>query len=555
MQVGAQYLEKPNGGRGILLGGVPGVAPANVVILGGGVVGTNAAKMALGLGAHVTIIDRNLNRLRDLDDIFNGQVVTLASNAWTIRENLKTADLVVGAVLIPGASAPKLVKREMIAGMKRGAVVVDVAIDQGGCFETSHATTHSEPVYVVDGVVHYCVSNMPAAVPHTSTFALTNATFPFLLELANHGLEARLREARRAKRGREHLQGLRDAPRCGRIAGPPVVRAGRGGVSSEDARAGKVRGPAAADRVDRGRETLPVHRAQVRPRANPPVCPRDGRSRRFPQRHPAAVFRHRSDGHRDPGRIRRAGRHVLSGHSGGGRAFRGGSFGRRDRRRAEHHLQQRPAALGQRRAKDPYLPRLAENTVASYALSEAGSGSDAFALATRAEDQGGHFLLNGRKLWITNAAEAGLFLLFANANPAAGYKGITAFLVERDFPGFQVGKKEDKLGLRASSTCELILDNCRVPRENVMGEIGKGYKIAIETLNEGRIAIGGQMIGLARARSNMPSAYAKQRKQFGKRSRSFRECSSNWPEWPPRSKPRGCWCTTRHACATPACLF
>ncbi|MGB7758680.1 MAG: alanine dehydrogenase [Bryobacteraceae bacterium] len=190
VQVGAQYLEKPNGGRGILLGGVPGVAPANAVILGGGVVGTNAAKMALGLGAHVTIIDRNLNRLRDLDDIFNGQVVTLASNALTIRENLKTADLVVGAVLIPGASAPKLVKREMIAGMKRGAVVVDVAIDQGGCLETAHATTHSAPVYVVDGVVHYCVSNMPAAVPHTSTFALTNATFPFLLELANHGLEA-----------------------------------------------------------------------------------------------------------------------------------------------------------------------------------------------------------------------------------------------------------------------------------------------------------------------------------------------------------------------------
>jgi alanine dehydrogenase len=189
VQVGAQYLEKPNGGRGILLGGVPGVAPANVVIIGGGIVGTNAAKMALGLGAHVTIIDKSLNRLRDLDDIFNGQVVTLASNAWTIGENAKTADLVVGAVLIPGASAPKLVRREMIANMKRGAVVVDVAIDQGGCFETSHATTHTEPIYFVDGVLHYCVSNMPAAVPHTSTFALTNATFPFLMELANRGLE------------------------------------------------------------------------------------------------------------------------------------------------------------------------------------------------------------------------------------------------------------------------------------------------------------------------------------------------------------------------------
>jgi len=189
VQVGAQYLEKPSGGRGILLGGVPGVAPANVVILGGGIVGTNAAKMAVGLGAHVTIIDRSLNRLRELDDIFNGQLVTLASNAWTIGETLKTADLVVGAVLIPGASAPKLVRREMIATMKRGAVVVDVAIDQGGCFETSHATTHTKPIYFVDDVLHYCVSNMPAAVPHTSTFALTNATFPYLLELANWGLE------------------------------------------------------------------------------------------------------------------------------------------------------------------------------------------------------------------------------------------------------------------------------------------------------------------------------------------------------------------------------
>ncbi|HLI86090.1 MAG TPA: alanine dehydrogenase [Bryobacteraceae bacterium] len=189
VQVGAQYLERPNGGRGILLGGVPGVAPANVVILGGGVVGVNAAKIAVGMGAHVTIIDRNLNRLRHLDDIFSGQVVTLASNSWTIAETIRQADLVIGSVLIPGASAPKLVKRETIATMKRGSVVVDVAIDQGGCFETSHATTHTEPVYFVDGVLHYCVSNMPAAVPHTSTFALTNATFPYLLELANQGLE------------------------------------------------------------------------------------------------------------------------------------------------------------------------------------------------------------------------------------------------------------------------------------------------------------------------------------------------------------------------------
>lgn len=171
-------------------------------------------------------------------------------------------------------------------------------------------------------------------------------------------------------------------------------------------------------------------------------------------------------------------------------------------------------ATAEQKAK--YLPRLASNTVASYALSEAGSGSDAFAMATRAEDRGDHFLLNGRKLWITNAAEAGFFLLFANANPGAGYRGVTAFLVEREFPGFQVGKKEDKLGLRASSTCELILDNCRVPRENVMGEVGQGYKIAIETLNEGRIAIGAQMIGLARGALEHAVAYAKERKQFGK---------------------------------------
>jgi alanine dehydrogenase len=194
VQVGAQYLERPAGGRGVLLGGVPGVAPANVVILGGGVVGVNAAKVAVGMGAHVVIIDHNLNRLRELDDVFRGQVVTLASNVWTIGENVRTVDLVIGAVLIPGASAPRLVRREMVASMKRGAVMVDVAIDQGGCFETSRATTHTDPVYRVDGVLHYCVSNMPAAVPHTSTFALTNATFPYLLELANKGLERACRE-------------------------------------------------------------------------------------------------------------------------------------------------------------------------------------------------------------------------------------------------------------------------------------------------------------------------------------------------------------------------
>ncbi|HKD09623.1 MAG TPA: acyl-CoA dehydrogenase [Bryobacteraceae bacterium] len=165
--------------------------------------------------------------------------------------------------------------------------------------------------------------------------------------------------------------------------------------------------------------------------------------------------------------------------------------------------------------KRRYLPPLATDTVGAYALSEAGSGSDAFALATVAEDHGSYFSLRGRKLWISNAAEAGLFVLFANANPSAGYKGITSFLIERGFSGFQVGRKEEKVGIRASSTCELILDDCRVPKENVLGEIGQGYKIAIETLNEGRIAIGSQMIGLARGALDHAIAYAKQRKQFG----------------------------------------
>jgi short/branched chain acyl-CoA dehydrogenase len=171
--------------------------------------------------------------------------------------------------------------------------------------------------------------------------------------------------------------------------------------------------------------------------------------------------------------------------------------------------------------KRRYLPRLGKDTVASYALSEAGSGSDAFALATRAVDSGDHYRLTGRKLWITNAYEAGLYLLFANVNPEAGYKGITAFLIEREFPGFQVGKKEDKLGIRASSTCELILDDCRVPKSNVVGEVGKGYKIAIETLNEGRIGIGAQMVGLAQGALDHALAYARQRKQFGKAIAEF----------------------------------
>ena len=171
--------------------------------------------------------------------------------------------------------------------------------------------------------------------------------------------------------------------------------------------------------------------------------------------------------------------------------------------------------------KSKYLAMLAADTVGAYALSEAGSGSDAFALATRAEEKGDHWVLNGQKLWITNAAEAGVFIVFANANPDAGYKGITGFLIERDFPGFQVGKKEDKTGIRASSTCELILEDCRVPRENVLGEPGKGYKIAIETLNEGRIGIGAQMIGVARGALEHAIAYTKERKQFGSRIADF----------------------------------
>jgi butyryl-CoA dehydrogenase/short/branched chain acyl-CoA dehydrogenase len=171
---------------------------------------------------------------------------------------------------------------------------------------------------------------------------------------------------------------------------------------------------------------------------------------------------------------------------------------------------------GSEAQKKKYLPRLASEAIGAYALSEAGSGSDAFALATTAAEQGDHFVLQGRKMWITNAYEAGVFLLFANANPTAGYRGITAFLIDRDTPGFRVGRKEDKLGIRASSTCELLLDDCRVPRENVLGEIGQGYKVAIETLNEGRIGIGAQMIGLARGALDHAMTYTKERKQFSK---------------------------------------
>jgi len=190
IQAGAFSLQKANGGRGILLGGVPGVLPAKVTVIGGGVVGLHAAKMAVGLGADVTILDRSLPRLRQLDDIFSGRVHTRFSTIDALEEEVFSADLVIGAVLIPGAAAPKLVTKEMLSGMKQGAVIVDVAIDQGGCFETSHATTHSDPTYVVDGVVHYCVANMPGAVPVTSAHALNNATLYYGLQLADRGLRA-----------------------------------------------------------------------------------------------------------------------------------------------------------------------------------------------------------------------------------------------------------------------------------------------------------------------------------------------------------------------------
>ena len=194
VQVGATYLEKMNGGKGVLLGGVPGVPAANVVIIGGGVVGTEAAKMAVGLGARVTIIDRNLDRLRQLDDIFLSKVQTLASSRYAIEEAISHADLVIGAVLVVGAAAPKLVTRDMLHLVPNGSVLVDVAVDQGGCFETTHATTHSNPTYYEEGVLHYCVANMPGAVPRTSTFALTNATLPYAIALAGKGFEKAIRD-------------------------------------------------------------------------------------------------------------------------------------------------------------------------------------------------------------------------------------------------------------------------------------------------------------------------------------------------------------------------
>ncbi|MHB1946769.1 MAG: alanine dehydrogenase [Gammaproteobacteria bacterium] len=194
IQAGATSLEITNGGSGILLGGVPGVAPAKVVVLGGGVVGTNAVRMAMGMGARVVVIDKSLERLNHLDLQFGSKIMTIYSTTDAIERHVATADLIIGAVLVPGGSAPKLITRKMLSSMRPGSVMVDVSIDQGGCFETSRPTTHQNPTYVVDGVVHYCVSNMPGAVPRTSTFALNNATLPFVLALANNGHKKAMRQ-------------------------------------------------------------------------------------------------------------------------------------------------------------------------------------------------------------------------------------------------------------------------------------------------------------------------------------------------------------------------
>ncbi|MCC2658401.1 MAG: alanine dehydrogenase [Panacagrimonas sp.] len=201
IQAGAHALEKAQGGIGVLLGGVPGVEPADVLVLGGGVVGSNAARIAIGMGARVTVVDRSLARLKQLDDLFEGRLTTLYSTRDAIDRGTERADLVIGAVLVPGASAPRLVTREHLRRMQRGAVVVDVAIDQGGCFETSRPTTHDAPTYVEEGVVHYCVANMPGAVARTSTFALTNATLPFVLELAEAGVANALRRDAHLREG------------------------------------------------------------------------------------------------------------------------------------------------------------------------------------------------------------------------------------------------------------------------------------------------------------------------------------------------------------------
>jgi alanine dehydrogenase len=207
IQEGAKYLEKPMGGFGILLGGVAGVKPANVLVLGGGIVGTQAAKMAAGLGANVTIVDISLARLRYLEDIMPANVDTVMSNEYNIRELVQSSILIIGGVLIPGAKAPFLITKDMLKLMKPGTVMVDVAIDQGGCFETSHATTHENPIYEVDGVVHYCVANMPGAVPYTSTLALTNATLPYALQLANKGWKSACADNEELRKGLNVVNG------------------------------------------------------------------------------------------------------------------------------------------------------------------------------------------------------------------------------------------------------------------------------------------------------------------------------------------------------------
>lgn len=207
IQAGAQALEKSNAGRGMLLGGVPGVEPAKVVIIGGGVVGNNAAKMAVGMGAEVVILDRNINVLRRLDDLYGNKVKAVYSTADALEKHVLEADLVIGGVLIPGAAAPKLVTKEHIAKMKAGSAIVDVAIDQGGCIETSHATTHAEPTFIVDDVVHYCVANMPGAVPRTSTFALNNATLPYIINLANKGYVQALKDDKHLLQGLNVING------------------------------------------------------------------------------------------------------------------------------------------------------------------------------------------------------------------------------------------------------------------------------------------------------------------------------------------------------------
>ena len=206
-QEGAKYLEKPLKGRGILLGGVPGVKPANVLILGGGIVGTQAAKMAAGMGADVTIMDISLSRLRYLSDIMPANVTTLVSNQYAIKHAVQEADLIIGAVLIPGAKAPHLITRDMLKLMKPGTVMIDVAVDQGGCIETCKPTTHEDPTYIIDDVIHYCVANMPGAVPYTSTMALTNATLPYAIQLANRGWKKACEDNQELKKGLNIIQG------------------------------------------------------------------------------------------------------------------------------------------------------------------------------------------------------------------------------------------------------------------------------------------------------------------------------------------------------------